>query len=349
MTASERSYVGLAKQVAKGTPNTTDASFAYILFSEGSAGPQNLVIPLDQEVGGGAMLRSVIKTGVTSLGAFTIIPRPKTLGLFLLGALGEAAAPVEVPPAPTVLYKHTFTMPTDQFSAPYWTIRSAPGNMWGEQLQDMRLSSLTLSWRAADYLRGAVTFIGGLPTPNVSMVGWDAAAKVDKGPQFIAPVSDIELPTGANAKVLSGAVTMGMQIPMDEQWIVGSYAPEDFDINQRAFSVTLALKVTDATLYNKMSYDPANGAAWTADMFREAAIKLYFASDIKPETGIPYSIDIKANAQTGNNANVVWSATPIALRAGRQVTMAVTGTFVADPLAGEPITVDLVNIESAQY
>ena len=345
MTASERSYVGLAKQTAKGTPNTTDASFVYFLFSEGSVGPQNLVIPLDQEVGGGAMLRSVIKAGVSSMGAFTIIPRPHSLGHFLLGALGEAATPTGGPPD----YTHVFSMPADQFSAPYWTIRSAPGNIWGETFQDCRIASLNLSWRAADYLRGAVTFVGGLPTPNVSMASWSCATYVDKGPQFIAPLSDIELPTATNAKVLSGAIMMGMQIPMDEQWITGSYSPDDFDINQRAFSVTLALKVTDATLYNKMSYDPANGAAWVADMFKEADIKLYFASDQLADTGTPFSLNIAANGESGADANLYWSATPIALRAGRQVTMAVTGIFTASAVVAEPITVTLVNTESAQY
>jgi len=38
--------------------------------------------------------------------------------------------------------------------------------------------------------------------------------------------------------VLSGAMTFGMQIPLDEQWITGSYYPDDFDINNRAFSLT---------------------------------------------------------------------------------------------------------------
>jgi hypothetical protein len=116
-----------------------------------------------------------------------------------------------------------------------------------------------------------------------------------------------------------------MQIPMDEQWITGSYSPDDFDINQRAFALTMVVKTTDKVLYNKMNYDKDDGAAWLAEL------------------------EVKANAQTGANANVLWTATPISMRAGRQLTMAVTGTFIADPLAGDPITVELINAQTTQY
>ena len=57
MTAAEKSFIGIAEQVAKGTEMETDASFLYMLFRTGGVAPQNIVIPLDPEVGGGAMLR----------------------------------------------------------------------------------------------------------------------------------------------------------------------------------------------------------------------------------------------------------------------------------------------------
>ena len=43
--------------------------FKYVLFSRGTAGVQNMTIPPDPEVGGGAMLRDVVKVGVTGGGA----------------------------------------------------------------------------------------------------------------------------------------------------------------------------------------------------------------------------------------------------------------------------------------
>lgn len=56
MTAAENSVLGFAKQTAKGTPNVTDAEFKYLLFTQSAMGVNNLSIPLDPEVGGGAML-----------------------------------------------------------------------------------------------------------------------------------------------------------------------------------------------------------------------------------------------------------------------------------------------------
>jgi hypothetical protein len=37
------------------------------------------------------------------------------------------------------------------------------------------------------------------------------------------------------------------------------------------------------------------------------------------------------------------------LKAGRQVTIVATGTFLADPTGGEPVTATLVNAHATQY
>ena len=345
MTASEASFVGLAKQVAKGTINATDAAFKYLLFREGSMSPNNLYVPLDQEVGGGALLRSVIKAGVMSAGQFDIIPRPDSIGHFLMGCFGE-----DTPAGAGPSYTHTFALPDNQFDAPYYTFRTAPGNLWGETFKDCRVAGLALNWKASDYVRAQIAVVGGLPTPSVNMAAWGAAAKVDGGPQFIAPVSVIELPTASALKVLSGAITMQMNVPMDEQWVVGSYTPDDFDINSRVFTISLAVKITDATLYNKMAYDPAAGGAWAAGMFKEAALNLVLKSDTMVTGATPYSLQFKGNSQAAasGNANINWSITPVALRAGRQVVATMTGTVLADS-ARAPIEVVLVNGHAGAY
>jgi hypothetical protein len=294
------------------------------------------------EVGGGALHRGAVKVGVMSNGGLDVIPRPQTLGHFLLGALGEVATVDNLDGS----YTHTFTLPTDQFDAPYWTFRGAPGNLLGEQFQDCRMASLVLRWRGADFLRGNYGVLGGLPT-KVSTGTWNALAAVDGGPQFIAPTYTIEIPTGSAVKVLEGAFTSGLSIPMDEQWITGSYTPDDFDINQRAFALTLGVKLVDADLYTKIAYDPAAGSNWVADIFREADITISFQSDQEAATGVPYELTLAANGQSGANANIEWSVQPIRLRSGRQVVMVISGTFTADPLGGEPITVTLTNQEAS--
>jgi len=428
MPSAEKSALGIAKQVGKGVPNTNDADFTYLLFINGGVAPNNVVIPLDPEVGGGALSRDVKKVGVTSGGAMEFIPRPASLGKLLLGAFGTvendlvykgalvagdvlasggyifdpavpsavtivadkaatgnvvfegtdasdaaasdtialngttpvtgvtvfktitkitlpavSGATITIKANPTGAHTHVFQLGPDQFAAPYFTLRSSPADMWGEQYQDCRVSALALAFKGADFVRGSVGFAGGLPTP-VSKDTWNVAPKVDGGPQLIAPVSDIELPVSTNLKVLSGAITAGMAIPLDEQWIVGSYSPDDFDILSRSFALTYNVKITDAALYSKIMYDPAGGSAWATDMFREAAIKLDLVSDSKiGETNVPYRVQFRGNGLNGSKANVVWSAAPIAMRAGKQIVMTITGVFLADPMAGEPITAILTN------
>lgn len=346
MTAAERSYLGIAKQVAKGTPNTTDADFNYFLFRAGGIAPNNMFLPLDQEIGGGAMPRDVVKVGITSGGTMDMIPRPTNIGNLLLGAIGNVGSPVDNTDGS---YSHVFTLPADEFDAPYWTVRSAPGGIWGEQLQDCRVAGLVFSFTGARFVEGATTMVGGLPTPNIGMTNWDVPTYLDSGPQFLSPVSDIELPSGTTAKVLSGAIALGLQIPLDEQFIVGSYSPDGFDINQRTVNITLNLKVDDKDLYEKIMYDPAGSATlWTAEVFKEGDIKLDLISpeDAGTSTGAstPYSVTFDFDT---TDDNIVWTAAPIALRAGRQVVMQVTGTVLNSE--NEPITATLTNTQSTQY
>jgi hypothetical protein len=339
MASSESSLVGLAKQTAKGVPNVTDADFKYLLFTQGAMGPQNQVLPMDTEVGGGAMIRDMKKTGVTSGGALELIPRVDTIGLFLLGAFGAVNTSAD-----GAGFKHVFKLPANQFDAPYFTMRSAPGDLWGEQFEDARMSAFGLEFKGANFVRGQVGFQGGKPS-KVSTAAWAAASKVDGTAPFITPISSVELPTGSPIKVMSGSFVAGMAIPLEEQWIVGSYYPDAMDITSRSFAVQLAIKITDADLYSKMMYDPAGGTAWTTNLLREGKVKLSFVSDMEYDEGKPYKLEIEANGQDGDAGNVVWSAQPIGLRAGRQVVMAVTGIFLAGT---DPITATLYN-KTASY
>ena len=125
----------------------------------------------------------------------------------------------------------------------------------------------------------------------------------------------------------------------------------------RAFALTLGIKIEDDELYGKMMFDPAGGAQWVANVYKEADIKLVFASTedaalVKPtgqtSTVRPYSLTISANGQSGQNANVVWTAQSPELIAQRQIVMQVTGTFLASPDGGTPITLTLVN-QRASY
>lgn len=338
MASSEGSFLGLAKQTAEGTPNTTDAQFDYMLFLESALAANNIFRPLDREVGGGALPRGMVKVGVNSGGPLAFIPRPVTVGHLLHGVLGDVST-AGVGPS----YTHSFALPTDEFGAPFYTLRNAPGNLWGEQFQDCRVTGLSLDWRGADYLRGTVSFLGGLPA-KVSTAAWSVPTYLDGGAQFLAPLSTIELPTGTDAKVLQGSFIAAADIPLDEQYIVGKYVPDGLDIQNRSVMLSMLVKVTDDVLFTKMAYDPAAGSAWAAEVFKEANLNFVFNSDQEADTAVPYSLTVTANGNSGDTANVVWSCRPIGLRAGRQVTMQVNGLFLAD--ATLPVQVDLVNTEA---
>ena len=348
MTASEGSFLGLAKQSAKGTINAVDANFEFLLFRRGGFGVNNMFIPLGAEVGGGSMERNVVKVGVNTGGVLEFIPRPATLGHFFMGATGQSAIAGPVDSA----YTHTFTFPTDQFLAPYYTVRYAPGDMWGETFQDSRFNLLSLEWQAANFVTGTLGMLGIVPTMNVSTATWGALARVDGGPQFLSPLGTIELPTGSDALVLGGSFIAQNVMPLDQQYIVGSYYPEDLDIVSRAFILNLTVKIESNTLYNKIQYDPAAGNAWTADVFKEAAINLSFDSDVNIGAGTtPYSFQIQANEQAAatGDSNIVWTAQPLDIVAQRQIIMQLQGTFLADPLATQPIKLTLVNGRTTAY
>jgi len=237
-------------------------------------------------------------------------------------------------------YRHLISLPDDQFTAPYWTIRNAPGDLWGESYLDCRVAGYALTFAGARFVEGAVTFIGGTPLP-VATAAWDALNLVDSGPQFLAPTSSpIELPLATPIKVLSGSVAIGLAIPLDEQWVIGSYVPDDFDINQRSMVVSFAVKITDDVLYKKMMYDGVGAAAaWTADLFREGQMKIRLKSATTiGNPAVPYQLDIRGHDTLDN---IIWSAAPIGLRAGRQIVMAVTGVVVNS--IGDPIECELVN------
>jgi len=345
MTAAEGSFIGMAKQVAEGTPNTTDGAFEYLLFSRGAFGVNNIFLPLPPEVGGGAMQRSVVKVGVNAGGGADFIPRPDSLGHFLYAMTGATST---VADTPTTGYNtHTFKLSsTDEFAAPWYTFRYAPGNLWGEQYQDCRVNLLSLNFSGANFMTGTLGVIGGLPA-KVSTATWSAASAVDGGPQLLAPVSDIELPTATDVSVLSGSFVASSVIPLDEQYVVGKYVPEGLDIVHRTYVLNLAVKIDDDTLYTKMMYDPASGSAWTANIFREADIKLEFLSD-----AANYKLVIQANGanQASGDANIYWSAQPLALRAQRQIVMAVTGMFTATDwgtYTDGPVKFTLVNQHAA--
>lgn len=445
MTAAEGSLLGLAIQSAEGVEENRDDQFKYLLYNEAQVAPNNVILPLDPEVGGGALLRSVVKVAVNTGGAINLTPRPETLGMFLYGVTGQAtstrnhrpdallpahsldgstvtalagqpdrptritargnagasgqvtiAGTVSGAPATEVLalnganiveggklfseiasltfsdtagqtaevgwydgsYTHVFKLNNaDMFSAPFWTVRSqlaiGQANRFGERFKDVRVNMLGLEFRAPGFARATTSLLGGEPAP-VDTATWNGLTYVDSGPQFVTSVGErIQLPEGTNLAVLGGSFAAASAIPLDEQYVVGSYFPEGLEIVNRSFGLNLVVKLPNESLYRKMMYDPNLGSAWAAEIFREARLLFRLKSDQNAAVvrrvgdaadSRPYSLQIAANGQTGDEANLAWSMAPVGTRAQRQITAQLTGTFLASPNPEyDPLTITLVN------
>lgn len=345
MASSENTSVGLAKQVDKATINSTDNAFKYFMFNQGGMAPNNQYIPADDGIGAGSLTPDVDKGGVFSAGAFQFVPRPTILGDFLTGVLGAAAEPVEGFGGAVTAKKHVIGFAADEFSVPYYTFRASPGGLWGETFKACRIASLALNWRAADRVRAQMAVIGGTPTPSVNTATW--SPEPDTKPGFLAPTTSISGFSYANLKVMRGSVVFGNNIPLDEQWITGSYEPDDFDLVTRQIVVSLLIKVVDETLYKKMTYDAAGGSAWTAALLKDASLTIDFKSAQMIEGTQPYQLTIEANG-SATSPNIAWTVQPIGLQSGRIVTMLATGTFLKS-VDGDPVTVTLYNDYAAQY
>jgi len=344
MTSALDSHFGLAKQTAKGTENTTDNDFKYFFFSEGTGiSPQPVNLPLEQEIGSGSLTREVEKVGISSGGAINFVPRPDTLGRILQGCLGKC---VTVTGAD--YHTHTFKFDTNEFVTPYYTFRRRVGALGiGERFPDVRMAGLTLNFNAQDYLRAQLGLIGvSAPVAVTSTTAWSAATKLDTTPPFITTTGDIELPAGSALKALSGSLTMGVNMPLDEQWIIGSLTPDDAEIVNRAIMLNLVVKGNE-DLYRKMMYDPAGGLSWVAGVFKEADITLTFKSTrMIGASAQPYELQVNFNGEAAaGSPNVAWTVQSIALRGNRQVLMSVTGIVLADPASyvDGPFSVTLIN------
>ncbi len=339
MAGASKSYLGIGQQTAKGALQETDPNFHYFRFTRGGMGINNRYIQSEVEVGADALPSDMQKAGVSSAGGFEFIPRAASIGWLLKAHFGAPAAAV----ADGAGWKHVFTLSTtDQFAVPYNTVRQAPGRLYGETYKDCIVNTLAFQWKAADYIRGAFGIVGGLPANED--IDW-AAPVLDSSPTFIAPVTTITWPGLTNSpKVLGGSVTFSADVPLDEQFITGSYAPDDIEITSRQAQLAFQMKL-DAELARKVYFDPAAGANWVAEMMANAQVAIAFKSVSSYAAGKNYQMKIGFNGDAAN-PNVKWAAQPLQLQAGRNVMINVTGTILSNG-AGTPLSIELYNTQAA--
>ena len=342
------SAFGLAKQTAKGTPQST--GFTWFLATEQTAGAQPRVQQLPTEMGGGMLPRGLVKTGISGMAALRGVPRPESIGHILLGLCGDVTTTAEdpdtTPASGDEYYSHEFKIGADPAEVPYYTMWRALGTSFGEQVADVRVASLTMDMAAINFVSGEFSMAGIEPTLVTDISSWNPAP--DTSPPFVACTGSVKIETGDTTTTLpvrAATLTVANGQAVDQNFIIGSYYPRDIDIIQRVVTLEFVVLVTGSTVYGKLMYDPAGGAAWVPDVFNTAAVQHITFKSAENIAGmtltpIPYELSLTA-------AEADWTATPIGMRGADNVLVRVSGV-IKQPGSGDPISLVLKN-STASY
>lgn len=331
------SSFGLAKQTAKGTP-AAETGATWFLATDQSAGAQPRIRQLPFEMGAGTLGRGLVKTGVSGMAALSGVPRPESLGHILLGLLGEVTSADQ-----TGYYTHTFKInTTDPVDVPYYTAFREVGNAFGEQVDDVRVAALTMDMAATNFVTGDFALAGITPALVTDTSGW--TPDPDDSPRFVACSGAVKVETGDTITTLpvrAASLTFANGLAVDENFVIGSYYPQDIDVLRRVITVELVVLVKDIALYRKAMYDPAEGSSWLPDVFETSQVEhlTFKTAENIPGQAVPYSL-----AVTVEKAH--WVAAPISLRGTDNVLVRLTGSVVQTDGA-DPITVVLTNETTA--
>lgn len=334
MPSPLENYIGLAKQSAKGTTNSNDASFVYVPTETQTISPNTMIRPLPLEQAAIPMLRNVHKAAYSVAGTITFIPRVDSIGWFLLGALGVSSTPSGTGP-----YTHDFSFSGSSFtSLPWFTFRRDLAGLTGEIFTDCRISSLAFRAVATDYVRATATVVG-ISGSTGSTASWGAAAKTDTTAELVSVASQVTSPGFGTFKIVDATIAVVNEINPQAQYIVGSPYVADLPVRSRSATITAILLLDDPVLYKKITYDPAGGASWTTAVLKDAT----FSINMRDTSGT-YGLQFLMI----NDGNIVWSADPVGSDANDQtLTIRVTGTVTAG--TNVPFKFRLVTTHSTQY
>ncbi|MCX7596716.1 MAG: hypothetical protein N2235_23810 [Fischerella sp.] len=245
---------------------------------------------------------------------------------------------------------YQLSLNSDQFSLSYYTVRFLPGKIWRETFVDTRFIALGLEWAASQFMRGTLTMLGR--SPKIDTGSQSLSVTPDNGNPFVGVSGFVEF-GGTSLKTVAGNFAIQNQVAMDEEYVIGSYYPESLDIVSRTAAINFITKVDDADLYKKLTYNPGASNEWSEQIMRDGNFVFSMASEPRsaPSTS-PFSANAPSGYQNLRNRILIyanmdankmaWTATPIGLRAQRQITMQMSGLFLAD---ADPIRVQIVTVD----
>ena len=316
----------------------TNGDFLYALFERSSMSPIEVQRAIPRLAGSTRSLpRGFVKTGVYSGGDVDLLLGPEVMGWFLLGLMGQAAAP-------TGTYSHRFSFNTDEFDIPYMTVRRRVAGLWHEQFQDVRITSFVMRAPAVDMVRFNVGMVGRAPQ-IITNAGnaWDIASQIDDGNPFLTCTATLTTDLGGTFNATNIVVSQVNALALDEEWIIGSYFPSALTLGGRSMTIQCDIHA-DAEMFGKMAYDPdyTSGAQeWTPDILSNSDFKLI----VSTQDDTPYSLELDLESE---NENVDWVVQPVGVRAAdnRQL-MRVTG--IVKQSSGSQLAWVLTNGRATQY
>jgi hypothetical protein len=296
-----------------------------------------------------------------------MLPRLEdTFGELLLAAFGAVAAPVADPTYDAV-YDHVFKYAANPSYLPWMTaMRYIPKNNANLQdlveiVEDSMITTLAFTIPAPGLMMADMAVQGRVPSsakePNFGTLngGYTFVTFEDGDSIPISCVGGVTvdgnpLPSvGATITVMNGLTTP------QQEYVIGSYYPDDFIPITRSLQVRLMHKIDDLDLYQKLLINkvgtsaPAVSDDWSpapfyAPLIIEAKSPVNIGTDtVSPgRNDTPYSIKFTAQ-------KVYWQVrAPVPLTAGQFLVQEYIGTVV-EPAAGDYATVTLRNARATQY
>lgn len=243
-------FAGFAKQTGKGAPAASP------VYGLGTLGGSILLLPVDQEpdqitYSGDQRIspdenRLAINPGI----GLRTRAYPRSIGLFLFGALGAIAT------TGVTDYTHTITPAA---SLPYLTGWTKLGLSERAKVSDLKVDSLALSWSERSPLEVEATFAG--ITAALGEGAWTPTNDESGQSKFVPPGGSFKVDaasgTPVEAKITGGRVSIAnnlIGIPLSK-----SLYPDDVYEGEQVLETTLTLMPDDFAEWRKAVTGTAGG------------------------------------------------------------------------------------------
>lgn len=296
----------LAKQSAKGTPNTTYTDRAF--FTGGSIAPTRSVDNLAETDANRDQGQSFVSNyGVE--GAPELYVRDSIIHHILQAGLGSLSTAGSGAP-----YTHTLT-PAD--ALPYYTLYREIGNTLFEQFDDCKANELTISADAGQPLTASISFLGRKATRLASQPAAITSLDPAQGAVYNFGEATVTLGGAATALVSSFEMTLTNNTTTQQTDDFNFY---DIVEGQRELTLGFTLVFESLAQYNLFHYGGTSGTTQSPTLATTSANFAFVKTAVTNEIdfdfpsiayeelpvdpdpgGAPITVDVRARAQRGDD------------------------------------------------